>query len=129
NIKDRRNELIHKNLKVNFKQNETHQDFIDKVYLENCIHEYEKYLIDIKECISKVFAAHSKIKVLQNLWYYTFKTPLCSNFYDFWYIDHEKDKILGCKHPEKEGNLSSSEKFMLEIWRSQVCGGEVNFLN
>lgn len=128
-IKDRRNELIHKNLEVNFKRKEIRQDFIDKLYLENCLDEYGKYLIDIKTCISEVFVTHSKINVLKNLWHYTFKTPLCSNFYDYWYVDNEKDSILGCKHPEMEGGLSSSEKFMLEIWRSQVCGGKVDFLN
>lgn len=128
-IKNRRNELIHKNLEVNFKRKEIRQDFIDKLYLENCLNEYGKYLIDIKTDISEVYVNHSKINVLKDLWSYTFETPLCSNFYDYWYVDNEKDSILGCKHPEIEGGLSSSEKFMLEIWRSQVCGGKVEFLN
>lgn len=128
-IKDRRNDLIHKNLIVNFKYNEIHQDFIDKVYLENCLDEYGKYLIDIKTDISEVYVTYSKINVLKNLWHYTFKTPLCSNFYDYWHVDSEKDSILGCKHPKMEDGLSSSEKLMLEIWRSQVCGGKVDFLN
>ena len=114
-FKNRRNELIHKNLKVNFKQNEIHQDFIDPLYLKNCLDEYEKYLIDIKEMISKTFINFSKLNLLKNLWDYTFETPLCSNFPDYWYIDPEKDRITGCKHTETEGSLSSSEKFMLEI--------------
>lgn len=128
-IKDRRNELIHKNLEVNFKRNEIYQDFIDPLYLENCLDEYEKYLIDIKKSISETFVNFSKLYLLKNLWHYTFRTPLCSNFSDYWYVDDEKDNINGCKHPQIEGGLSSSEKFMLEIWRSQVCGGKVEFLN
>ncbi|SHL46242.1 hypothetical protein [Flavobacterium saccharophilum] len=128
-IVDRRNELIHKNLKINFKHKEILQDSIDELYLTNCLKEYEKYLIDIKTKVSTNFIAFSKLRALENLWHHTFQTPLCSNFSDYWYIDSEKDCISGCKHPEIVDNLSSSEKFMLGIWQSQVCGAKVDFPN
>lgn len=128
-LKARRNELIHKNLEVNFKRKEISQDFINKLYLENCLDDYGKYLIDIKTYISEVYVNHSKINVIKKLWHFTFETPLCSNFYDYWYVDNEKDIIIGCKYPEIKVGLSSTEKFMLEIWRSQVCGGKIEFLN
>ncbi len=128
-IKKRRNELIHKNLEVNFKQKQVRQDSVDAEYLSNCLNEYVKYLDGLKSEISKAFAKCSKLNALKNLWHYTFKTPLCANFSDYWHIDYEKDYLLGCKRPDIEHNLSSSEKFMLEIWRSQVCGCKVDFLN
>ncbi|WP_291147057.1 hypothetical protein [Flavobacterium sp. UBA7680] len=128
-IKERRNELIHNNLKVDFKRKEIKQDSIDLLYLKDCLDEYEKYLLDMKVKISQHFIIFTKLYVLEKLWHYTFKTSLCSNFSDYWYIDTAKDCITGCKNSEMEDSLSSSEKFMLEIWRSQVCGGKVNFPN
>ena len=129
NIKKRRNELIHENLKVNFKHKKIQQDYITAVYLSDCLNEYEKYLLNLKSNISASYTGCSKLDALKNLWYFTFRTPLCSNFSDYWHIDNENDIISGCKYPENEGSLSSSEKFMLNIWRSQVCGCKVDFLN
>ncbi|WP_430814003.1 hypothetical protein [Carboxylicivirga sp. RSCT41] len=128
-IKKRRNELIHKNLEVNFKRNEIRQDFITVQYLTNSLEEFSIFLTDLKLSIADSFAYCTKINSLQNLWHYTFKTPLCSNFSDFWYIDEKNDSLAGCKHPEAEEGLSSGEQFMLSIWRSQVCGCKVDFLN
>lgn len=128
-VKKRRNELIHKNLEVNFKRNEIRQDFIKIEYLIQSLEEYNIYLTDLKTSISDSFAYCTKLNSLKNLWHYTFKTPLCSNFSDYWYIDEKNDALAGCKHPEIEKGLSSGEKFMLEIWRSQVCGSKVEFLN
>lgn len=129
NIKKRRNELIHANLKVNFKHKVILQDYITAGYLSDCLNEYEKYLNDLKSKVLSSFVGCSKLDALKNLWHFTFKTPLCSNFSDYWHIDNENDIIYGCKYPETEGSLSSSEKFMLNIWRSQVCGCKVDFLN
>lgn len=129
NIKRRRNDLIHNNLIVNFKRKEIQQDSINASYLLICLKEYENYLSELKSSISVAFINFNKINALENLWHYTFTTPLCSNFSDYWYIDNNNDAILGCKHPEVETSLSSSEKFILEIWRSQVCGSKVDFPN
>jgi len=129
NIKKRRNELIHKNLEVNFKRKEAKQDSIEVSYLSTCLNEYSIYLSHLKSEISTSYLKCSKINALENLWYYTFKTPLCANFSDYWYIDNEEDIISGCKYPDIENGLSSGERFMLEVWRSQVCGCKVNFLN
>lgn len=128
-VKKRRNELIHKNLEVNFKRNEIRQDFIKDDYLKNCLSEYNIYLTDLKISISESFAYCTRINSLKKLWHYTFKTPLCFNFSDYWHIDEKNDALIGCKHPEFEKSLSSGEKFMLDIWRSQVCGCKVDFLN
>lgn len=128
-IKDKRNDLIHRNLEVNFKRKEIQQDFIGTDYLLDCLIEYEKYLFEMKSKIIESYAGCTKINALKNLWHYTFKTPLCASFSDYWYLDEEKDIINGCKHPEIESSLSSSEKFMLNVWRSQVCGCKVDFLN
>lgn len=128
-IKNRRNELIHKNLKVNFKRKEAKYDHIDPAYLSKCISEYENYLSELESSISKSFRKCTKLRALENLWHYTFRTPLCANFSEYWHIDEENDSLLGCKHPKNESDLSSSEIFMLEIWRTQVCGGKVNFPN
>lgn len=128
-IKKRRNELIHRNLIVDFKRNEIQQDSIKNDYISNCLNEYNKYLIELKIGISTSFIECTKLMALENLWHYTFKTPLCSNFSDYWHLNIENDSLSGCKYPKKENGLSSSEKFMLEIWRSQVCGCKVDFLN
>ncbi len=129
NIKQRRNELIHNNLKVDFKHKEVRQDSVDPKFLSECIAEYITYLDSLKSEISKVYCKCSKINAIRNLWFYTFKTPLCGVFESYWHIDNENDAVSGCKRPDIENGLSSSEKFMLEIWRSQVCGCKVDFLN
>ncbi len=128
-IKKRRNDLIHKNLIIDFKHKKIGQDSINITFLNDCIKEYENYLSELKSTISLTFNKFSKINALENLWHYTFTTPLCSNFSDYWHLDIENDTIIGCKHPEIEDCLSSSEMFMLEIWRSQVCGSKVSFIN
>jgi hypothetical protein len=128
-IKKRRNELIHKNLEVDFKRGRIRQDNVEIAYLINCTEEYTKYLDDLKLSISDSFAFYTKLNALKNLWYYTFKTPLCSDFSEYWYVDEKNDSLFGCKHPEIENGLSSGEKFMLDIWRSQVCGCKLDFLN
>ncbi|WP_373494338.1 hypothetical protein [Aquiflexum sp.] len=128
-IKDRRNSLIHNNLKVDFKKQKVQHDHINEDYLAESLNEYEKYLSELKSAISESYLKCSKLQALENLWLYTFRTPLCSNFLDYWIIDEQNDSLLGCKRPDIEKDLSSSEIFMLEIWRTQVCGGKVKFPN
>lgn len=128
-IKKRRNSLIHKNLKINFKAKEVQFDHISDTYLLKCLKEYESYLSELELAISETFTDCTKLRVLKSLWLYTFQTPLCANFSDYWHIDEESDSLLGFKHSKNEADLSSSEVFMLEIWRTQVCGGKVNFPN
>jgi hypothetical protein len=128
-IKKRRNELIHKNLEIDFKRGEIRQDNVNVEYLTKCINEYTEYLNKLKYLISESFASYTKINALKNLWHYTFKTPLCKNFSDYWYVDEKNDALSGCKHPEFEDGLSSGEKFMLDIWRSQVCRCKFDFPN
>lgn len=130
NIKKKRNELIHKNLKVDFKHKMINTDnHIDHDYLMSCLNNYKNYLNHLKSEIRRRYRKHTKIHALMNLWHYTFRTPLCSNFEDYWYIDIEKDSILGYKKSKCESNLSHSETFMLGIWRSQVSGYKVDFIN
>jgi hypothetical protein len=129
NIKQRRNELIHNNLKIDFKRKEVKHDSVEPKFLSECIAEYIAYLDSLKDEISRVYYRFSKINAIKNLWFYTFKTPLCGVFESYWHIDIENDVVFGCKRPDIEHGLSSGEKFMLDIWRSQVCGGEVDFLN
>lgn len=128
-IKKRRNNLIHKNLKVYFKETMIRNDFIDYSYMVTCLTEYDGYLAELESAVSKSFEKCTKLNALENLWHYTFQTPLCANFSEYWYVDEKNDSLLGCKHPKCESDLSSSEIFMLEIWRTQVSGGKVNFPN
>lgn len=107
NIKQRRNDLIHNNLKVDFKRKEVRQDSVDPKFLSECIAEYITYLDSLKSEISKVYCKCSKLNSIRNLWFYTFKTPLCGVFESYWYIDNENDALFGCKRPDIEHGLSS----------------------
>ncbi len=128
-IKKRRNEIIHKNLRVNFKHKKTECEHINSNYLAYSLNEYTMYLNCLKTEISSRYADCTKLNALRNMWHYTFTTPLCANFEDYWHVDAENDSIVGCKTPKKEGSLSSSEKFILSIWKSQVSGYKVDFIN
>lgn len=128
-IKDRRNELIHNNLVTDYKQKKTELKSICFDELSSSIDIYETYLDDLKSKISRKYGKYTRLNALKNLWHYTFDTPLCANFEDYWHINLEKDSIFGLKHPEYESSLSSSEKFMLDIWRSQVTEYKVDFRN
>jgi hypothetical protein len=128
-IKKRRNELTHDNMQVDFKQKRVTQKYIDSDYLSSSLNEYENYLNDLKLKISKRYGKFTRIKALNNLWHYTFRTPLCAKFEDYWHIDLQSDSIAGYKIPEYENSLSHSEKFMLGIWRSQVSSCKVDFIN
>ena len=128
-IVDKRNELIHSNMKIEYKHDDIKYGFVSAEDILDSAKNYEEHLSLIKVEIQSKYSIYSKIKALMNLWYYTFDTPLCANFTDYWYVDEDNDLIKGCKFPDIENILSSSEKFMLDIWRSQVCGSKVNFLN
>jgi hypothetical protein len=128
-IKKRRNEVIHKNLRMNFKHKRTLYEQISPSYLSSSLDEYTVYLSSLKSSLSDKYAKCTKLNALRELWHYTFATPLCAVFEDFWHIDTDKDSIVGYKSARGEANLSHSETFMLGIWRSQVSGYKVDFLN
>ncbi|MFH0801428.1 MAG: hypothetical protein V2A78_03455 [bacterium] len=128
-IKKRRNELIHDNMQVDFKQSTVLHKSIDSDYLAHALGEYNQYLAYLRTEISRVYNKCTKVNALKSLWHFIFRTPLCANFEDYWHIDSEQDCLVGCKTPEYEVNLSHSEKFMIDIWRSQVRTGNVGFLN
>lgn len=128
-IKKRRNELIHDNMQVDFKQKRVTHKHIDFNYLANSLDEYGKYLDSLKLEIDRRYGKFTRINALNSLWHYTFRTPLCAKFEDYWHIDMQSDSIAGYKIPEYENSLSNSEKFMLGIWRSQVSDYKVDFIN
>ena len=128
-IKKRRNELIHDNMQVDFKQKRVTHIHLDSDYLAHSIDEYGKYLDSLKLEISKRYGKCTRINALNSLWHYTFRTPLCANFEDYWHIDMQSDSISGHKISKDESSLSHSEKFMLGIWRSQVAACKVDFIN
>ena len=128
-IKKRRNELIHNNLKIDFKHKRIHSDYITKQYLIESIKYYEENIQEIKLNIRNRYSYLTRIKLLKELWSYSFSTPLCSNFEEFWYLNYEKDSIEGYKNPKQELSLSQSETFLLQIWRSQVTQYKVDFFN
>ena len=129
NIRKKRNKLIHDNLNVDFKQKRVSHEYIDSDYLAYSLNEYVNYLDNLKTEISRKYGKCSRLNALRNLWHYTFRTPLCANFEAYWHIDIENDSISGYKISEDECSLSSSETFMLGIWRSQVSGYRFDFIN
>jgi hypothetical protein len=128
-IKERRNEIIHKNLRTDFKHKKVEHEQVDSGYLAYSLNEYSMYLNSLKTDISSKYAKCTKLNALREMWHYTFETPLCANFEEFWYVDTDSDSILGYKDPRKAASLSHSEVFMLGIWRSQVSGYKVDFIN
>ena len=132
NIKDiqnRRNALIHSNIIIDFKHKKVNEQYIDSDYLNFTLEEYEKYLNSLTRQISTHYSENTKLNALKNLWYYTFSTPLCAKFEDWWVIREEEDNIFAYKGNPLYNNLSSSEKFMLDIWRGQLTNYKVGFLN
>lgn len=128
-IKQRRNEVIHNNLKMDFKHKRSEPEHINTDYLTYSINQYSMYLNSLKTEIASTYAKCTRLNALRELWRYTFATPLCAVFEEFWYIDTDTDSIVGCKTVERERSLSHSEVFMLGIWRSQVSGYKVDFIN
>jgi hypothetical protein len=134
-IKNVRNDLVHKSLDVNYKYRRTHflTDSNNSMDYQTQVHQfldtYNAFLDHITHEINEKFKAYTKINLLEKLWHYTFHTPLCANFNDYWVIEIDNDRIFALKHPKQEGGLSHSEKFLLEIWRSQLTEGNVKFIN
>ncbi|PIE74465.1 MAG: hypothetical protein CSA18_04945 [Deltaproteobacteria bacterium] len=128
-IQKYRNQIIHKNMQIEYKQGSVNHMFPDIDYILSSLSEYEKYLSDLNNKIYRKFSKFTRVNTLKNLWHYTFKTPFCKKFEDYWHIDLENDSIIGYKCPEYEKELSHSESFMLGIWRSQVSDCKVDFLN
>jgi hypothetical protein len=128
-IKKKRNEVIHKNLRTDFKHERTEYEQISPSYLSSSLDEYTAYLNSLKGSLSDKYSKCTKLNALRDLWHYTYATPLCAVFEDFWHIDTDKDSIVGYKSARGETSLSKSETFMLGIWRSQVSGYKVDFIN
>jgi hypothetical protein len=134
-IKNIRNDLVHKSLNVNYKYRRTHfptdsnksRDYQTQVH--QFLDTYYAFLDHITLEINEKFKAYTKINLLEKLWHYTFHTPLCGNFNDYWVIDKDNDCIEALKHPKQESGLSHSEKFLLGIWRSQLTTSNVEFIN
>lgn len=126
-IVKKRNELIHKNLEIDYKLGEVKKTTITAEYLKSSLDEYNSFITHLKSSISVSFNHYTKLNALKNLWHYTFKTSLCSDFTDYWHIDEKNDALGGCKYPKIAEDLSKIEKFMLQIWRSQVCGAKLEF--
>ncbi len=129
NIKERRNQLIHSNLEIDYKHKRASHEYVDQAYIANAINDFAKYLNELKDQINRHYSKYTKINALKTLWKYTFNTPLCSRFDDYWQVDAENDSIFAYKIADQESGLSHSERFMLGIWRSQVAGYKVDFLN
>jgi|GEM_PF-2055885 len=128
-IQRSRNDLMHFNTSYNYKQKKTSEQNVTYAKLVSDIETYQDYLISVEQSISSKFVRNTKIKALENLWHYTFQTPLCGNFEAYWQVDRDKDTITRCLNTEVEGSLSSSEKFMLSIWRSQWNNRPMEFIN
>ncbi|CAG35465.1 hypothetical protein [Desulfotalea psychrophila] len=128
-IKQQRNQQIHGNLVIDYKHGNVTHTLVGVEYINYSLEEYEKYIIDLKIKVSRRYADCTRIETLKKMWHYTFTTPLCANFEDYWHIDLETDSILGYKNVKYENSLSHSETFMLSIWRSQLSGYKVDFLN
>jgi len=128
-IKQKRNEVIHKNLKMNFKHKKPEHEHINPEYLTYSLNEYTVYLNSLKTEISSRYAKCTRLNALRELWHYTFATPLFAVFKKFWHIDTDSDTIVGYKTVESEANLSHTEAFMLSIWRSQVSNCKLDFIN
>lgn len=126
-IVNKRNELIHKNLEMNYKLGVAGKASVPIEYLSDSINQYMKFISYLKSSISITYNQYTKINALKNLWYYTFETSLCANFSEYWGIDEEKDTIVSCKYPKIANELSKIEIFMLQVWRSQVCGANLDF--
>ena len=78
----------------------------------------------IRECIGAVdgavvskYGGYTKIAALRRLWDYLFDSPLMK-FDDYWGVNEERDKVTHLKKPDYEGQLSSSEKVFLGVWRA-----------
>ncbi|MGC9195871.1 MAG: hypothetical protein ACP5IL_10510 [Syntrophobacteraceae bacterium] len=128
-IQRKRNNLIHSSIIIDIKNNQASNNNISKEYIESCIYEYVQYLNHMKDVIASKYIEQTRINVLKGLWRYTFRTGLCADFDAYWHIYTEKNIIVGLKHPDYENRLSTSEIFMLSIWRSQLTDYNVKFLN
>lgn len=83
------------------------------------INDYLEFFVILKEKIlNNIDFKATKIEQLKVLWNQCFHSPLLS-FEEYWAIDEERDLITDIKYSKFEGNLSSSEKVLLSIWRHQ----------
>ncbi|MDA8222486.1 hypothetical protein [Desulfosporosinus sp.] len=126
-IKDIRNSLVHNNLQFDYKHkrsvNRTNEN------LMFCLDTYSDFINTISNQIEIKYSKFTRIEIFKELWRYTFRTPLCKKIEDYWLLDEEKDLIVAIKNSKQEGSLSSSEKFLLDIWRGQFNNHNVHFLN
>lgn len=129
-IKDKRNNLIHNNLRIDYKTKNVKLELnIYLRYLIFCLDTYNDFLDYIYTEINNKYNKYTKINLLKDILLIHLCVYLCAHFDDYWLLDIEKDQIVALKHPKQEYGLSHSEKFMLDIWRSQFTNYKVEFLN
>lgn len=124
-IKCTRNSLLHNNL-VNYDRylecaGIAARSFgrlkIDYSYATNSL---EK-IIEFEECLEKLifekYQEYTKINANKRLWQFMFETPIMP-YDDYWRYDKSKDHIFAMRRGRYEDDISSSEKMLLELWRS-----------
>jgi len=123
-IKNNRNSLLHTG-----KANRTDNDGqIDYDYVVQSIDEILNFEEELKKRIAEKYKEYTKINANKRLWQYMFKSPVMH--YDwYWHYDESKDHIFGLKHSEYEDGLASSEKMLLELWRSHFNGSSIESFN
>lgn len=124
-IKDTRNLLLHTGEAVQADNNNRPVDYDYVVQSVENILSFEK---ELKKRINEKYKEYTKINANKRLWQYMFKSPIMS-YDDYWHCVENKDQILALKISRHENNLSSSERMLLELWRSHFNGTCINGFN
>jgi len=123
-----RNLLLHNNLVVNHRYNETSgrlrrtPDYGEKLllnlpYIVSTIDFLKTAINIIEQGLTDKYSDYTKVKALKSLWEHLFNSPVM-NFDDYW--DYSNDSIIRFKYSERkdtiENCLSGSERTILALW-------------
>lgn len=119
-IKNNRNLLLHTGNAVQADNDGP----IDYDYVVQSIDKILCFEEELKKRITEKYKEYTKINANKKLWQFMFHTPLL--LYDnYWYYDESTDRITGLKRNKYESDLASSEKMLLDLWRSQFNSSSI----
>jgi len=133
-IKERRNLLLHNNLYVNEQYIYKTKDLKKETKIKKRLTIGVKYAIDslsliysiIEDIKQKILDKYSKftlLHMLKGVWKYTFKDHI--KFEDHFVLNDEKD-IFDGTFKESKYSLSSSEIFLMQLWKAQRFGSGID---
>lgn len=118
-LRQRRNELLHQGPRCSDWRGT--RTWVTAKELATCLDNTERFLTGVSDALRRRYQGYTRVAALKRLWSYLFDSPIM-NFDDFWHVDEDEDKVLAFKDSSLVGQLATSERILLGVWRAEFAG-------